>query len=231
MKTEPENTKRKKKGHGCLITFLCIILIFCVIILIVILAIDKSGMSASPSTISGKYIEDLNDEQAKEIDDILSQCGISNISEITHDELLDNAHENGETGYRISADYSDNIILYLNPDKTVRFIIYADNKLYSKGKVKANINDYIIDVDEVNDLMIKCEEVVKSVLKSPSTANFPDYTEWGFQQHGDGIYLVSGYVDAQNGFGAEIRSYFSFEIKNGTIESFVFEGQKMINNS
>ncbi|MBT5016098.1 hypothetical protein HN748_00950 [Candidatus Peregrinibacteria bacterium] len=48
-------------------------------------------------------------------------------------------------------------------------------------------------------------EVEKS-LKSPSTADFP----WGIQGTplGNDKYLVSSYVDAENSFGAEIRTYF-----------------------
>lgn len=45
---------------------------------------------------------------------------------------------------------------------------------------------------------------VKTLLKSPSTADFPwssDTTAWGDDQ-----YLVQSYVDSQNGFGAMIRT-------------------------
>jgi hypothetical protein len=48
----------------------------------------------------------------------------------------------------------------------------------------------------------ECEHLVSSNLKSPSTAKFSD----GFS--GDGPWIVSGYVDSENGFGAMLRSDF-----------------------
>ena len=225
LQTETPTSVPKRKGHGCLMVLLIPIIFICVLGFIIS---SSDQMSPTSTTVSSKYITDLQEDQAKAIDEILTQCGVDPILDIQHDELLDNAHKKGETGYRVATEYEDNVILYLNKDKTVNLVKYADHKLYTKGKVKANLQDYIIDMDEVNDLMIRCEEVVKSVLKSPSTAKFPNYTGWGFTQKKKGVYLVSGYVDAQNSFGAEMRSNFSFKIKNDKIESFVFDGQEMI---
>jgi hypothetical protein len=213
----------QKRGHGCL----TVVLVFIAMVTIIGVAINKIDVQTS-STTSGKYIAELNESQAKSIDKILVQCEVAPVLKITHDELLDNAHKKGETGYRITTQYADNVILYLNKDKTVNLIKYADHNLYAKGNVKASLQNYIIDMDEVNKLMIQCEDTVKSILKSPSTAKFPNYTEWGFTQKKKEVYLVSGYVDAQNSFGAENRSNFSFKIKKGSIVSFVFDGQEMI---
>lgn len=213
----------KRKGHKFLIPVLVIFILLVVIAFII--PIDKTGSS---STVSGKYIDDLTDDQQTAIDDILEQCGIDSITEMKHDEGLDNAHQKGETGYRITSGGVKNVILYLNKDKKVKLIKYADHKLYTKGKVKANLWDYVVDKDEVNSLMIQCEEAVKSVLKSPSTAKFPAYTGWGFTQKKKNVYLVSGYVDAQNSLGAETRSEFAFKIKDNKIVSFIFDGQQIV---
>lgn len=227
QETMPQSPIKRKRGHGCLVVILGVLIFFIVVIAIIGGAISKSNKQAS-STTSGKYIAELNENQAKKVDEILSQCGIDPILEITHDDGLDNAHKKGETGYRITTKYADNVILYLNKNKGVSLIKYADHKLYTKGKVKANLQDYIIDIDEVNDLMLQCEEAVKSILKSPSTAKFPDYTGWGFTQKNKDVYIVSGYVDAENSFGAATRSDFSFKIKKGSIVSFVFDGKEII---
>ena len=44
------------------------------------------------------------------------------------------------------------------------------------------------------------------------------------------ILTVQGYVDAQNSFGAELRSKFQFIIDSdtNTITSYIFDGQEMI---
>lgn len=213
----------QKRGHGCL----TVVLVFIAMVAIIGVAINKIDVQTS-STTSGKYIAELNESQAKSIDKILVQCEVAPVLKITHDELLDNAHKKGETGYRITTQYADNVILYLNKDKTVNLIKYADHNLYAKGNVKASLQNYIIDMDEVNDLMLQCEEAVKNILKSPSTAKFPDYTGWGFTQKNKDVYIVSGYVDAENSFGAATRSDFSFKIKKGSIVSFVFDGKEII---
>jgi len=59
---------------------------------------------------------------------------------------------------------------------------------------------------------IQCKGFVKAYLKSPATADFPwaDYTATPL---GDGTYSVRSYVDAQNSFGATIRSNYTCVVK------------------
>jgi len=55
------------------------------------------------------------------------------------------------------------------------------------------------------------EQFVKKELKSPSTADFPGFSEK--KEHisdmGGGRYKISSWVDSQNSFGAQIRTSFS----------------------
>jgi hypothetical protein len=57
---------------------------------------------------------------------------------------------------------------------------------------------------------------VKDSLKSPSSASFPwDVNEYRVSSS-DGIeWTVSGYVDAQNSFGAQIRNKWTVDMKHG----------------
>lgn len=66
----------------------------------------------------------------------------------------------------------------------------------------------------------KCVERVKSRLKAPATAVFSSLSESRINQEiqeypNDGVlratWFVNGHVDAQNSFGANIRSNFSCE--------------------
>lgn len=181
------------------------------------------------SGITTKYI-DVSAEEGKQIDVVLNECGITKVKTFENDPLLDNAHSEGETGYRLSiSDSIDNIILYLNADKTIYSLSYNTYMLYSDNTVVATLQDYTVSLDELNNYQYLCKEKVKDVLKSPSTAKFPNYTEWGFKQEKN-IFTVQGYVDAQNGFGAEIRSNFQFIIDTDTdtIQSFIFDGKELI---
>lgn len=54
----------------------------------------------------------------------------------------------------------------------------------------------------------QCEDLVEQQLKAPKTADFPWLDgEWKYTPV-DGGYKVESYVDAENSFGAQIRSHF-----------------------
>ena len=229
--TKDASVKPQKKGHGCLI----MIIVFLLISIAVSIAVSQGAkdMEKHPEkyddSIAAKYI-DVTNEESKNIDTVLESCGIPQVKNIEHDELLDNAHFDGETGYRITInDNLDNIILYLDTDKNVYNLKYADYDLYSANNVVATIQDYTFTTKEASDLQIKCQNKVKEVLKSPSTAKFPNIYEWGFSKEKN-IVTVQGYVDSQNSFGAELRSKFQFVIDSDsdTIQSFIFDGQELI---
>lgn len=222
--------KPKKKGHGCLTTFIILFFIFA---FCTALFTGIKGNMDNPNkynnSMTAKYIE-VSSEESKLIDTILNDCGISKVQDIEHDELLDNAYGEGSTGYRIKINSNlDNIIMYLNPDDTVHSIKYAGYELYANNSIIATIQDYTFTSDEKSELMIKCQSKVEEILKSPSTAKFPNILEWGFKKEKN-IVIVQGYVDSQNGFGAEIRSKFQFIIDTdtNTIQSFIFDGQELI---
>lgn len=208
---------------GCLLVILVFFVVCAGIGIIMSLTMDK----VTKSDIT-KYI-DVTDEQGNKIELVLKNCGIDQISSIEHDELLDNAHTNGETGYRLKTGNIDNIILYLSSDESVNQIRYADYDLYVDGSNVATLQDYTVSKDEVNKYQSLCQEKVKETLKSPSTAKFPVYTEWGFKQEKN-IFTVQGYVDAQNSFGAETRSKFQFiiDMDSDNIQSFIFDGEELI---
>lgn len=212
--------KNKKSGKGCAVGCLVIIVLFVFGLVI--------GVTQGKTSKAARYMN-ITQEEGEKIDNILSQCGFTNVESMQHDELLDNAHFEGEKGYRVSADGLNNIILYLYADNVVYSVKYADKNLFLKGNLVATINDYVMSIKEISGWQVLCENKVKSILKSPSTAKFPNYKEWGFNKK-DGIVTVQGYVDSQNGFGAEMRSKFQFIIDSNTntIKSFIFDGQELI---
>lgn len=52
---------------------------------------------------------------------------------------------------------------------------------------------------------VACQEFVRRGLKAPSTADFAGYGD-SVVSGGGGFFVVRSYVDAQNGFGAKIRT-------------------------
>ncbi len=224
------NCNRTLKSHGCLVTILVMVAIFVALGVAVSQGVDdvEKHPEKYDDSIAAKYIE-IDTEKGKNIDKILKECGISEVKSFEHDASMDNASFEGEKIYRLETKEAKNISLYLNGDMDVYTIIYSDHDLYKDGAKVATLQDYILTSKEATNLMIECEEKVKETLKSPSTAKFPNITEWGFKKEKN-ILTVQGYVDAQNSFGAELRSKFQFIIDSdtNTITSYIFDGQEMI---
>jgi hypothetical protein len=59
-----------------------------------------------------------------------------------------------------------------------------------------------------SDAKFICQKFVTDRLRAPATAQFPSYSEQKASKNNDGSFIVVGYVDAQNGFGANIRTYY-----------------------
>ena len=163
-------------------------------------------------------------EQGEGVIKTLVSVGISEDVTIKHDESLDNAHFEGEKGYRLSNQDASNIILYMNSGE-VHNIRYADNEMYKDGKVLSKIDDYIVTTKEKSELQIRCQESIKSVLKSPSTAKFAGVGDWKVWKE-NGQTIVQSHVDSQNSLGAMVRSEFQIIIKNDNVVSLIIDGKE-----
>jgi hypothetical protein len=75
-----------------------------------------------------------------------------------------------------------------------------------------------LSVHAEDEARYACHDRIKSILKAPSTAEFPSVLDETVVNHGNGDYTVGTYVDAQNSFGATLRSRFTCEAvtSNGT---------------
>jgi hypothetical protein len=214
-------------NKGCLKFFIIFFLIFFVVLIVGTIYAIQNPEVYSRSTFQG--VTEVTSEQEDQILDVLYKCGIKEIDSIKADESLNDINKDGEKGYRISSDGINNIILYLNSDNTVNLVRYADHNLYAKGKVVSTLSDYTFTLNEESDLQISCEKAVKEILKSPSTAKFPNIYKWNLIKEKDKI-IVQSYVDSQNSFGAELRSEFQFTLTSDdyTIVSFIFDGKELL---
>jgi len=62
------------------------------------------------------------------------------------------------------------------------------------------------------EVYVQAQQFVKQTLKAPSTARFPlDPIHVGTD--GNGLYQAEGYVDAENSFGAPIRSHWMLNMR------------------
>ena len=72
------------------------------------------------------------------------------------------------------------------------------------------------------DAVVVAEKAVKSKLKSPSTAEFCSHKEYSITCSGD-TWTVSGYVDAQNSFGATLRNDFTVKFTFENSERYTID--------
>jgi len=80
--------------------------------------------------------------------------------------------------------------------------------LFAYGSKEEEINPAELD----SEAFVISQHFVKQRLRSPSTADFPflDYTSVHLDS---GRYKVTSYVDAQNAFGGEVRTYYKAILK------------------
>ena len=72
------------------------------------------------------------------------------------------------------------------------------------------------------DAVVVAEKAVKNNLKSPSTAEFCSHKEYSITCSGD-TWTVSGYVDAQNSFGATLRNDFTVKFTFENSERYTID--------
>ncbi len=107
-----------------------------------------------------------------------------------------------------------------------------------------NNNDVVSQTSNTNKdnstvAYVQAQNFVKSVLKSPSSADFP-FLGSGTKISED-IYKITSYVDSQNGFGAMIRSDYSITLmylggdpadqRNWTVKEFIFDGETVVEDT
>lgn len=220
---DSSNVKLKKRFKP-----IYVVLAFVVILSLgFFMAIQTNGPDGMVSNLKDAG---MNDVQSKNSLEVLKNCDITNALdvEIKHDELLDNAHFEGEKGYRIKYGDVNNIVLYLKGDEVYN-VRWADKDLYKDKEVFSKITDYMLTEKDKSDLQLQGQEYVKTALKSPSSSKFPNITEWAFSKDKDEI-IVQSYVDAQNSFGAMMRSEFQITLTpdKKTVTSFILDGKEYI---
>lgn len=154
----------------------------------------------------------------------MAQCGFEEIGDVNHDEMLDH---DGLIGYRMTANNIKNIIVYTTQENQIVTLKYVDKVLCENGIPVDNIKNYTLTDSETNDLMYNTEQIIKSILKSPSTAKFPTILDYSFSKNKEEI-TVQAYVDSQNSFGAMIRSEFkvTYTPDGKSVTSVIVDGQE-----
>lgn len=163
----------------------------------------------------------LDKDRADALESILKeQIGFENL------EFLEKL---GETlNYSIKADSYQVVVTDLGDDFRI-FIPNSNYVFYEDGEIILTISELkekSIDRNDQNSYYIIAKDIVTSCLKNPKSADFPSIVtsaqEIGMQKDGD-IIVVQSYVDAQNSFGATVRSKWLVQFRVIDLKSYSYE--------
>ena len=189
--------------------------------------IGVSGRSINPVAEEVKQIAEENGLENVSIDssyalfdgwwNVTVKCSnydkISNSQKYDIDEKLNRisnvyikGYESGGATYTV---YSSTRSIYKN-GKEIDDDFYNSDSYKSLHDNKPSVssgNGY--SPNREKDAWVCEQDIVNSNLKAPATAKFCSYTEAAITHNGGSDYTVKGYVDAENSYGAKIRTYFT----------------------
>lgn len=96
---------------------------------------------------------------------------------------------------------------------TIGFYTFSNFLLTSNPKYKPLTEAQKKDRQQKNDAALNAQLLVKGKLKSPSTAKFPPTSTAKITKSATDTWIVTSYVDSQNGFGAMIRNNWVAKIR------------------
>lgn len=225
------SAKVSKTGVGK--NILAVILIV-IILMAVINAFSNREKKEDPTETSPSGIQLLINEGLSESE---ASAIISDLNSVGIKELISLGNPTGQgidkvQSYAFSSAEIAGILTIEN--RKTYYIASGDIELFNatKGGKVDDISRYILTQTEEVEFMLDSEDYVKEGLKAPSTAEFPsrvfDSEDWKVRRKDD-VVTVSSYVDAQNDFGAMIRSNFVVQISYSTSSCLYLEidGQVM----
>ncbi|UYJ17392.1 MAG: hypothetical protein OGM58_02825 [Veillonellaceae bacterium] len=137
----------------------------------------------------------------------MNSIGVESVTDATKDEKsMYSLNVTAKGGYTPEKGYTH---LFLDKDNKVETIKLKEIIMYKDGQAVHQPSDYVLSVSEENQMERQAKEMVKKVLKAPTTAEF-DYKTFRYFKL-KGIGTIIGTVDSQNSFGAMIRSNFKVQ--------------------
>lgn len=168
----------------------------------------------------------LSLDQAQAIESALDSVGLGEVSDTTKEGSYIKLNVNAN-----DTDYTpkDGVVkVFLDNDNNLQAIKIGSRSLYDNGQVVCQVSDVLVSLKDMSEAIVSSEEIVNNVLKAPSTANYDTDTFRFIKQ--DGLITTIGTVDAQNSFGAMIRTGFKiqFDYNDGMKPvHFVFDDQEI----
>lgn len=222
-----------KKGHGCLVTVLIILLLFGTGLTCGVSKIleNPDQYSRSPKKSILAETMELNSDQETDMLKIFEACGIGEITSASIFQSGENRTsyylEDKETAAYKGAEYT--IVVWVdNVNKSVESIHFHSQDIYLNGEVLSPITAYYVNSADRDEYRIESQLAVKQLLNYPDTAKFPAISGWAFGIEDDTI-IVQSTVTAKNAFNVESTSTFQVKFVSGNITSLILDGTEYIN--
>ena len=222
-----------KKGHGCLVTVLIVLLLFGAG-----LSFGVSQMLENPEQYSSQPKKsilaetmELDASQEADILKIFEACGIGEIvsaSVFQPGENHTSYHlEDKETAAYKNLEYT--IVVWIdNSSKVIESIYFHSQDIYLNGEILSPITAYYVNSADRDEYRVASQLAVKQLLNYPDTAKFPAISGWAFGIENDTI-IVQSSVTAKNAFNMESTSTFQVKFVSGDITSLILDGTEYIN--
>lgn len=204
-----------KKGCGC----------FSIVMVVLLIAVFIWVIAGGDENDSLTDVELLAEEcgiSAQEAEQIKKDFEAVGIDDLTGFTEFEGAGVEGMKSFKYTSTTASGTLIITNDGTgySTNYISMGSNiELFDSfdGGVIDNISHYYLSEDEQSLYLYKAEEIIKQNLRSPSTAKFPNWYSgsWGLGRKDD-VITVSSYVDAQNAFGAVIRSEFILQFSYST---------------
>ena len=142
----------------------------------------------------------VSKEQAKTVITELKDIGVTKFGEVS---TLDK-----DKGYYYVQDEKyGRVFLAIKDGKLNSVENQQGVKVYAGDKKIFDLADVTLTTEQEAEYQVVAQNAVKDRLKAPSTAKF-DLEKIKTVKSKNGTVLITGVVDAQNGFGAQIRTTF-----------------------
>lgn len=199
---------------------------------------QKSEQKAAekPDNQFQKLNKNLSQAEAESIQDTLNQCGMAGQAAKFETVANDDTRFPDCNLYKgfIRQNNSDyDVTVYTKNDKVVYILAFIDGgerELYADGKVTNTFDDFILSNDEATKYIVQTQNIVKSVLLDPDSADFPwaGGNNWNMHKNPEHI-RISSYVKSENAFGKKIKTEFSVTYsKGGAPISVIINGKEYL---
>lgn len=224
--------KKEKKKKSCLSSFG----FFAFIIILICVVIPNSDNEETKSTpkstpVPTPYISPI-EQFSKSLDDC-SEYVNKETAEALYNFLqndlgfseIEFVEENavGDIIFDINAD--DYLLKVTLDDENIYSVDYSSYKLYDGENVLMDKNGILDrEIDNPSAYYSMAKEIIESVLKAPSTADFPSiFSDDIKMARNKDIVAVQSYVDSQNSFGAMVRSEWTVQFRVLNISTYSYE--------